>query len=108
MRAKIYISIPITGRPLEKLRHEADLVKRMLSGQGYDPVNPFDIYAGKNAEWEDHMAADIRALMKCDGIYMCPGWGNSLGCNMEFQIVRLMNHYADRYGLRKKMIFYGR
>lgn len=107
-RTKVYISVPISGRPLEEARHEADLVKRMLSIQGYDPVSPFDIWAGDGATWEDHMVADLRALMGCDAIYMCPGWAMSCGCCIEFDLVRNINTHGHKVGHRKMRVLYGR
>ena len=105
---KVYISVPISGRPIEEARHEADLTKRMLSMQGYDPVNPFEIYAGEGATWADHMAYDLRALLDCDAIYMCPGWGNSCGCCIEYDIVRNINMHGEKVGHKKMRILYGR
>ena len=102
---KIYISVPISGRPIEEARHEADLTKRMLSIQGHQPVNPFEIYAGKNPTYEDHLACDLRALMDCDAIYMCPGWGLSIGCTIEFNVIR---HLVRRPGGKRYVVIYGR
>ncbi len=45
---KIYISLPITGRE-EAAREHADKMKAILSRNGYEVVNPFEIYAGKKA-----------------------------------------------------------
>lgn len=86
-KLKIYISIPIKGLDEQKQRHKADLIARRLSTQGYEPVNPFNIYAGKNADYYDHICADLRALADCDGIYMCDGWERSNGCGHEHDFV---------------------
>lgn len=82
-KRKIYISIPITGKDYKKQREHADEIARSLSRQGWEAVNPFNIFAGKNPSYEDHLACDLRALMDCDAIYFCEGWENSLGCNIE-------------------------
>lgn len=107
-RTKIYISLLITGLDIKKVREKADLIKSKLSREGHTPVSPFDIYPGKNPTYADHICCDLRALMDCDGIYMCPGWDLSLGCNIEYATVRLMNHHAQRYGFKKKLIIYGK
>ena len=71
---KIYISLPITGLDINKCRERADKVKAALSRKGYNPVSPFDIYAGKNATYKDYICNDLRVLMECDaprGDYCC-------------------------------------
>ena len=94
MKKKIYISIPITGHPYRDQREKADLAARMLSKKGYIPVNPFNIYAGHQPDYYDHLTADLRALADCDGIYFCTGWEQSLGCNIEHDFV--MRHIAAK------------
>ncbi len=83
---KIYISLPITGNE-QKAREKADLVKAALSRQGYAPVSPFDVYAGKNPTYNDYICYDLRSLLSCDAVYFCEGWEDSLGCNIERDVV---------------------
>lgn len=71
---KIYISLPISGRPIQEAREEADLTAAMISRSGHTPVNPFLITAGANPKYEDYLCADIRALLDCDAMYQCEGW----------------------------------
>lgn len=85
MKNKIYISLPISGQEQEAREH-ADLVKAKLSREGHKPVSPFDIYAGKNPTYEDHICCDLRATLDCDAIYFCKGWEQSCGCNIEHDI----------------------
>lgn len=80
---KIYISIPITGHDEKRVREHADLVKAALSRAGHDPVNPFEIYHGKNPDYADYLCEDLRALAACDAIYLCNGWQFSRGCRIE-------------------------
>lgn len=87
-KQKIYISIPISGKNDKIQRQTAALTMAMLSRQGYKPVNPFDIYAGKNPDYWDHICYDLRALADCDAIYMCSGWERSLGCSIEHDFVQ--------------------
>lgn len=96
-RKKIYISVPISGLPLAEARHRADLAKARLSREGFAPVSPFDIYAGKDPQWEDHMSADIRALLDCDGIYMCAGWKLSCGCTIEYETARALMRFRRKH-----------
>lgn len=95
-KLKIYISIPITGKDYKKQREHADDIARSLSRQGWDVVNPFNIYAGKNATYEDHIAFDLRALMDCDAIVMCKGWEHSFGCTLEYSYAQLCKRYQRK------------
>lgn len=69
-KLRIYISLPITGREREAQEH-ADLVKASLSRQGHTPVSPFEINAGKDATYNDHICHDLHAMLDCDAIYFC-------------------------------------
>lgn len=84
----IYISIPISGRPEHETREHADRVKAMLSRSGHIAVNPFDNYVGKDAQYIDHLCADLRMLADCDAIFLCQGWQFSRGCRIEANFAR--------------------
>ncbi len=91
---KVYISLPISGRGIDKAREHADMVAAQLSRRGHTPVNPFAIYAGKNPTYADHLCSDLRALMDCDAIYLCEGWHSSRGCRIEAKV-------AAEFGLER-------
>lgn len=80
---KIYISLPITGKPEKETREKADRLKAALSRAGHTPVNPFENYVGKDAQYIDHLCADLRMLHDCDAIMLCEGWQFSRGCRIE-------------------------
>ena len=84
----IYISLPITGQEQEA-REKADLTKAMLSRAGHKVITPFEVYAGKNPDYKDHIAFGIRALLDCDAIYLCDGWQFSQGCRLEAEAARI-------------------
>lgn len=90
---KIYISIPISGLDIQKVREKADLIKAKLSREGYEVVSPFDVYAGKNPTYEDHICYDLRAMLGCDAIYFCKGWNLSCGCNIEHDVALRFKAY---------------
>lgn len=94
---RIYISLPITGNEAEA-REKADLVKDELSEKGYLPISPFEIYAGKDPDYDDHICYDLRAMLDCDAIYFCKGWQDSCGCSIEHYVAR-------KYMLSKKKQF---
>lgn len=92
---KVYLSIPISGCEAQA-REKADKIKMALSKRGFEVVNPFEIYAGDNPKYIDHLLADLRALNDCDAIYLCKGWQNSKGCQLE-------REFAELY--RKRLMF---
>lgn len=97
-KTKIYISIPISGEDYKQQRRFADTVASGLSKRGYIPVNPFNIYAGHERDYWDHVCADLRALADCDAVMFLPGWERSLGCNIEHDFVmRCIAHGKKQY-----------
>lgn len=85
-KVKIYISGPIAHYDLHERKHAFLMAKERLESQGYDPVNPFDNGVPDNAHWREHMRADIAMLLKCDAIFMLPGWELSKGCKLELDV----------------------
>lgn len=71
---------------LHERKHAFLMAKERLESQGYDPVNPFDNGVPDNAHWREHMRADIAMLLKCDAIFMLPGWELSKGCKLELDV----------------------
>ena len=94
-KPKIYISLPITGQE-SKAREKADRIKAALSKKGYEAVSPFDIYAGKDPDYEDHLCFDLRAMMECDIVYFCQGWDRSCGCGIEHDVAMRMKAYGKK------------
>lgn len=88
---KVYISLPISGRPIEQARRQAALMVAKLLSQGHTPVNPFDIYPGRNPTYADYICSDLRALADCDAIMLCEGWRESRGCRIEEHFARQMD-----------------
>lgn len=80
---KCYISLPITGRDLDKVRERIAELKRKLEDKGFVPVSPFDRDVDFNASHEEHMREDIKMLIDCDYILMSSEWEYSVGCCAE-------------------------
>jgi len=96
---KTYISLPISGRPIEESKAEADSAKKIFQ-QTFpqsEVITPFDIVPDPpdmplHRQYAYCMGRDIEALLTCSHIAMCPGWRNSKGCQAEHAI-------AEVYGL---------
>lgn len=97
----IYISIPISGHEAEA-RERADIMKATLSRAGHSVVTPFDVYAGKNPSYEDYICYDLRAMLSCEAVFFCKGWEDSLGCNIEHDVITRFNNS----GRKNFKIFY--
>lgn len=92
---KIYISLPIAGQE-KAAREKADRIKAELAGKGFEPISPFDIYAGKKPNYDDHLCHDLRAMMDCDAVFFCHGWEKSCGCGIENYTALRMKAYGRK------------
>lgn len=86
---KIYISGPISGLPLDRVKEnfrkaKTDLAVGYCLGGEFEPVNPLNNGLPTNATWEEHLRADLRLLLDCDAIYMLEGWEKSRGARIEY------------------------
>lgn len=98
---RIYLSLPISGYPINQRKEYAYQVKRELecghyAGWGYfkdedeiQIVTPFDVCPEPDKPYSYYMGKDIEALLECDAIYLCEGWQNSKGCMAEFEVARI-------------------
>lgn len=92
---RVYISLPISGRPIEEAKAEAEKAKKTLTKNGYEPISPFDVVTeipegmSERQAYAYCMGKDIEALLQCDGIYLCDGHQFSKGCQLEVEAARL-------------------
>ncbi|HIY88181.1 MAG TPA: DUF4406 domain-containing protein [Candidatus Bacteroides pullicola] len=85
----VYISLPITGHPLEEVRHRADYAKRRLRAHGHEPVIPLDVSPDPDAPYHEHIGRDIAALLQCEAVLFLDGWMTSSGCRLEMEAAQI-------------------
>ncbi len=82
-----YIAGPMKG--YTNFNHETfEGARDMLTLMGYKVKSPTDNEVSVNAPPVNHLKADIIMLLNCSGIILLPGWTNSAGANMEYQIAK--------------------
>lgn len=96
---RIYISIPITGRE-DTIFERNELAKKEVKELGYEYVSPIDNNDVCEEDLKNHtnlektaiyMGEDIEDLITCDSIYLCQGWENSRGCQIEKFVAEKFN-----------------
>jgi len=80
---RIYLSLPISGYDLQERIETAMQMEVKLRGLGYDVFNPFNNGLPNEASTHEHMKADIKALIECDGVLFMHGFNRSAGCHTE-------------------------
>lgn len=86
MKRKIYLSFPISGYDIEERRDTAMQMEVKLRGAGFDVFNPLNNGLPVTATTQEHMKADITALLTCDSIFLMNGWNRSAGCKCELDV----------------------
>lgn len=85
-KERVYISGAIAHHDLCERKLAFGNASRYLRLKGYEAVNPFDNGVADDADWHEHMRADIRMLVECDAIYMLNGWEHSKGAKLELDV----------------------
>ena len=83
---KIYISGPITGFNFDERKCFFSQMAELAKSNGFTPVNPFDNGIAPDADYADHMVADIKMLIECQAILMLPDWDLSYGAKLELNV----------------------
>ena len=80
---KIYVSVPITGRPLDDAKAHAKAIAEQFAAHGHDVITPFDVCPDSNQPYSFCIGRDIEALLVCDAIAIGNEWIKSRGCLLE-------------------------
>lgn len=86
---KIYISGPMTG--IEDSNYPAfNAAESKLKRMGYEVFNPASIEDNPFWKWEDYMKECVKALPKCDKVYLLRGWQTSRGAIEEVKLANTL------------------
>jgi hypothetical protein len=91
---KIYISGKISGLSIEEytanFNNTEKYLENLYSRFNVKIVNPLNInpFLGIKT-WHGYMINDVRALLKCDAIYIMDNWSESRGAKIELAIALL-------------------
>lgn len=88
-RKKMYLSLPISGRKIEKVKEYARKVKEAWVKKGFEVVTPFEVVPIDGMPYEYCMGRDIMALLRCDGVILCKDWFGSKGCRAECSVAEV-------------------
>lgn len=81
----LYLCGPMSGLP--DFNYPAfHLAAARLRALGYQVTNPAENGLPKDAPWTQHMRADIKALVECDGLALLPGHEHSKGARVEIEL----------------------
>lgn len=80
---RIYVSGPITGLKEEEYREHFAKAKAFIENMGCEAVIPTENGLPADADYKDHISADIANLVKCDAVLMLYDWYHSRGARME-------------------------
>jgi hypothetical protein len=86
----IYISGPITGRPIEESEAHFKKASDDLAKADFIPSNPMLLDHNHDKSWQSYMKEDISEMMKCDAIYMLQGWKSSKGAKIEYELAKAL------------------
>lgn len=87
-KKKMYLSLPITGRDIDKVKEYAAKIKAKWMEKGYEVVTPFEVVPFC-MPYSYCMGRDIEALLECDGIVLCHDWFGSKGCRAECSVAQI-------------------
>lgn len=86
MRKVIYVAHPFMGKP-ENVKKVEDIIIQLIKLYPdytfYSPLHSTGfLYFAKT--YEEGMKDCIEMLSRCDELWLCEGWEESKGCNIEY------------------------
>jgi len=90
MRKVIYVAHPFNGKQDNVQKVEKiilKLIEQYPDYTFYSPLHSTGFYYFKKT-YEEGMKDCLEMLSRCDELWLCPGWRNSKGCNIEYDWCR--------------------
>jgi hypothetical protein len=103
----IYISGKVTGKEDQAFKEFQD-AEILLDMFDYKVINPMKLKHNHDKSWESYMKVCLKALLKCDCIYMLEGYEHSRGAMLELYIAQSIGievHYQTRKKAVKKILW---
>lgn len=85
---KVYIAGKISDLPHSQAFNTFIEYERLLTSHGHEVTNPMRLPHAPDSEWEDFMAMDIAHLVRCEAIFLIPGWEDSRGARLEHKLAK--------------------
>lgn len=91
---KVYLTGPMSGYPLHNFP-AFDAAAAALRAAGHEVTNPAEIDRAHGFDPNDTLAdgeyglflrRSLKAMLDCEAIAMLPGWKNSRGASLEFDV----------------------
>lgn|GEM_PF-1136784 len=84
---KVYIAGAVTGLDYNEVVKKFNEAEERLLDQRYIVINPVKIVP-PGTDWDKSIRICIKALMGCDAIALLPGFSNSKGALLEYNIAK--------------------
>ncbi len=98
MGNRYYLSGPMSGLPGCNYEAFAEAALALRLSGCENIVSPHEIRPLVAAPtWEDHMRADLSALLECDTIVLLPGWQSSRGARLELTVATALGFAVACY-----------
>lgn len=86
MRKVIYVAHPFQGKP-ENVRKAEEIILKLIKLYPdctfFSPLHATGFYYHEKP-YDEGMKDCIAILNRCDELWLCPGWEQSKGCNIEY------------------------
>ncbi len=85
---KCYIAGKVSGLDENVYRANFRRAEIAVSILGYEPVNPVELPHDHDHTWLSYMREAMIEMLKCDLLYVLPGWEDSKGASIEVQLAK--------------------
>lgn len=85
----LYLAGPMTGQP-DHNYPAFNAAAARLRADGYTVANPAEAGKVDGWEWADYVKRGLRAMLHCDGVALLPGWHESRGARLEYDVAHAL------------------